>query len=56
MKFFIKLKNKYYKSLDKKEGEYKGKEQVNPKLTADAFAFLTCPRPVLESEKQIKTD
>ncbi len=53
MKFFKKLKKtyEYYKTLGKKDGERKEKEQVNPKLTADAFAFLTCPRPVLESEK-----
>ncbi len=58
MKFLKKLKKtyKYYKSLDKKERERKEKEQVNPKLTADAFAFLTCPRPVLESEKQMKNN
>lgn len=51
MKFFEKLKKtyRYYKSLGKNSKQLQ-KEEV--KIRADAIAFLTCPSPVLKSEKE----
>lgn len=51
MKFFQKLKlaYKYYRSLGKKKE--KPQEIKDLKIRPDAFAFLTCPRPILPSEK-----
>lgn len=51
MKFFEKLKKtyKFYKSLGKNSEQSQISEV---KIRPDAIAFLTCPYPVLESEKE----
>lgn len=51
MKFFEKFKKtyKFYKSLGKNSEQSQISEV---KIRPDAIAFLTCPYPVLESEKE----
>lgn len=51
VKFFEKIKKtyKYYKSLDKNS---KQSQIAEVKIRPDTIAFLTCPSPVLESEKE----
>ena len=51
VKFFEKLKKtyKFYKSLGKNS---KLSKKTEVKIRPDAIAFLTCPYPVLESEKE----
>lgn len=52
MSIFEKLKRtyRYYRSLGKKKG--KQQEMKNLKIRSDVYAFLTCPDPVLPSEKR----
>ena len=51
MKFFEKLKKtyKFYKSLGKNSKQL---QKTEVKIRPDAIAFLTCPSPVLKSEKE----
>lgn len=51
MKLFKKLKltYKYYKSLGEKK---KPQNTANLKIRSDAYAFLTCPRSVLEDSEE----
>lgn len=46
----LKLTYKYYRSLGKKKG--KQQEIKNLKIRPDVYAFLTCPEPILPSEKK----
>lgn len=52
MSIFEKLKRtyKYYRLLGKKKG--KPQEMKDLKIRPDVYAFLTCPEPILPSEKK----
>ncbi|MBQ0083845.1 MAG: hypothetical protein KBS52_03660 [Clostridiales bacterium] len=51
MNTFEKIKKtcRYYRSLSKKSSP---KKMSDIKIRPDAYAFLTCPEPVLPSEKK----
>ncbi len=49
----IKLTYKYFKSLGKRPKPTKVPQSMSDiKIRPDVFAFLTCPNPVLPSEKE----
>lgn len=48
----LKLTYKYYRSLGKKKE--KPQEIKDLKIRPDVFAFLTCPEPILPSEKRME--